>query len=106
MAAEHVIVMTTTDSEQAARELAAAAVEAGLGACAQLVGPIISVFRWDGEIQTEQEWRVEVKTAADRVEPLTEQLRERHSYDVPEIITVPITAGNPAYLTWLVDETR
>lgn len=106
MTAEHVIVTTTTDSEQAARDLAASAVEAGLGACAQLVGPITSVFRWESEIQTEQEWRVEVKTAADRAEPLTEHLRARHSYDVPEIITVPITAGNPAYLTWLVDETR
>ena len=106
MAAEHVVVTTTTDSEQAARGLAATAVESGLGACAQIVGPIASVFRWEGEIQTEPEWRVEVKTAADRAEPLTEHLRSHHSYDVPEIITVPITAGNPAYLTWLVDETR
>lgn len=106
MAVEHVVVTTTTDSEKAARELAAAAVEAGLGACAQIVGPVTSVFRWEGAIQTEPEWRVEVKTAADRAEQLTEHLRSRHGYDVPEIITVPITGGNPAYLTWLVDETR
>jgi len=106
MTAENVIVTTTTDSESAARELAAVVVRARLGACAQLIGPITSVFRWDGEVQTEQEWRVEVKAPADRSEALIEQLRRNHSYDVPEIITSPITGGNPAYLTWLTDETR
>ena len=106
MTAENVIVTTTTDSESAARELAAAAVRARLGACAQLIGPITSVFRWEGEVQTEQEWRVEVKAPADRSDALVEQLRRHHSYDVPEVVTTPITGGNPAYLTWLTDETR
>ncbi|WP_028923198.1 divalent-cation tolerance protein CutA [Pseudonocardia acaciae] len=106
MAAEHVIVTSTTDSEQAARALAAGAIEANLGACAQVVGPITSVFRWEGSVQTEQEWRVEIKTAADRVAPLVEHIKAAHAYDVPEIIATPITAGSAEYLTWLVDETR
>lgn len=103
---EHVVVLTTTDSERAAADLAAGAVDARLAACAQVVGPLTSVFRWDGAVQTEPEWRVELKTAADRVEALTAHLRERHSYDVPEIIATPITGGSADYLAWVVGETR
>src|SRR2546421_13095537 len=57
MPSEHVIVASTTDNEQAARALAAGAIDARLGACAQVVGPITSVYRWEGKVQTEQEWR-------------------------------------------------
>jgi periplasmic divalent cation tolerance protein len=55
---KHVIVTSTTDSENAARPLVAEVIETKLGACAQIVGPITSVYRWAGEVQTEQEWRV------------------------------------------------
>lgn len=106
MSAEHVIVISTTDNEQAARALAAGAIDAKLGACAQVVGPITSVFRWEGEVQTEQEWRVEIKTTADRVAVLTEHIKANHSYDVPEVIATPIIGGSTEYLSWLVDETR
>lgn len=106
MSSEHVVVASTTDSEEAARALAAGAIDAKLGACAQVVGPITSVFRWEGKVQTEQEWRVEFKTAADRVAALTEHIKAHHSYDVPEIIATPITGGSAEYLTWLVHETR
>lgn len=102
----HAVVSTTTDSESAAAELASDAVAARLAACAQVVGPVTSVFRWDGAVRTEQEWRVELKTAGDRVAELTARLRERHSYDVPEIIATPIEGGSDAYLEWIVTETR
>jgi periplasmic divalent cation tolerance protein len=101
-----VIVTTTTDSEDAARDLAAQAVAAKLGACAQIVGPITSVYRWEGEVRTDPEWRVEIKTAADRVPPLVSLLKSVHSYDVPEIIATPIEGGSADYLAWLVSETR
>lgn len=103
---EHVVVVTTTDSEQGAQALAAAAVEANLGACAQIVGPITSVFRWEGIVETAREWRVEIKTASDRADALVTRLRERHTYDVPEVIVTPITGGHTEYLSWLVEETR
>jgi periplasmic divalent cation tolerance protein len=106
MSSEHVVVASTTDSEEAAGALAAGVIEAKLGACAQVVGPITSVYRWAGEVQTEQEWRVEIKTAADRVAALTEHIKANHSYDVPEIIAIPITGGSAEYLSWLVDQTR
>ncbi|PXY19075.1 divalent-cation tolerance protein CutA [Prauserella muralis] len=106
MPTDHVIVATTTDSEDAARKLAASAIDTRLGACAQIVGPITSVFRWEGAVETAKEWRVEVKTAADRAQTLVEHLTEQHTYDVPEVIVTPITAGHAEYLSWLVTETR
>ncbi|MFG1646867.1 divalent-cation tolerance protein CutA [Amycolatopsis sp. NPDC049252] len=106
MAAEHVIVTSTTDSEAAARELAAQAVEGRLGACAQVVGPVTSVYRWEGKVQTDQEWRVEIKTTADRVAALTERIGQLHGYDLPEVIATPIEGGSAEYLAWLTAETR
>jgi periplasmic divalent cation tolerance protein len=106
MSSGHVVVASTTDNEEAARALAAGVIEAKLGACAQIVGPITSLYRWEGTVQTDQEWRVEIKTATDRVVALTEHIKANHSYDVPEIIATPITGGSAEYLSWLVDETR
>jgi periplasmic divalent cation tolerance protein len=103
---DHVVVVSTTGSEEAARALAAGVIEARLGACAQIVGPITSVFRWNGEVQTEQEWRLEIKTTADRVTAVTAHIKGNHSYDVPEIIAIPITGGSAEYLSWLITETR
>jgi len=98
-------VATTTDSEDRARQLAASVIEAKLGACAQIV-PITSVYRWEGEVRTDQEWRVEIKTAADRAADLTEHLKQKHTYDVPEIIATPVEGGSAEYLAWVVQETR
>lgn len=106
MSSDHVIVSSTTDSEDKARELAASAITAKLGACAQIVGPITSVYRWEGSVQTDPEWRVEIKTAADRVTELTEHIKANHSYEVPEIIATPIEGGSAEYLAWVVEETR
>lgn len=105
MAAEHVIVTSTTDSETAARELAAKAIEERLGACAQIVGPVTSVYRWEGEVRTDQEWRVEIKTTAARVPALTERIGQLHGYDLPEVVATPIVGGSAAYLSWLGTET-
>jgi periplasmic divalent cation tolerance protein len=106
MGAEHVIVTSTTDNEEAARSLVAGVLAAKLGACAQVLGPITSVYRWEGAVQNDQEWRVEIKTAADRVPALVAHIKANHSYDVPEIGATPITGGSAEYLKWLVDETR
>ncbi|MGW5741601.1 divalent-cation tolerance protein CutA [Amycolatopsis sp. NPDC003861] len=106
MSSEHVIVTSTVDSEEKARDLAAKTIDAKLGACAQIVGPITSVYRWEGAVQTDQEWRVEIKTTADRVAALTEKIKALHSYDLPEVVATPIEGGSVEYLNWLVEETR
>jgi periplasmic divalent cation tolerance protein len=106
MSSHHVVVVSTTDSEHIAHALATAAIESGLGACAQILGPITSIFRWDSQMQTQQQWRVEIKTAADRVKPLSEYITAHHNDDVPELIVVPIEGGSSEYLSWIIDQTR
>jgi len=101
-----VIVTTTTASAEAAQALAADAVDAQLGACAQVAGPVTSVYRWEGAMQTEQEWRVEIKTAADRVDALVAHIVANHDYDVPEVVATAVVAGSADYLSWVVNETR
>src|SRR3954463_4691010 len=106
MVAEHVIVTSTTDSETAAQELAAQVIEERLGACAQVVGPVTSVYRWEGAVRTDQEWRVEIKTTAARVAALTERIRQLHAYDVPEVIATPIEGASADSLAWVTTEVR
>ena len=106
MAAEHLIVMSTTDSEEKARTLACGVIDAKLGACAQIVGPITSVYRWEGAVQTDPEWRIEIKTTSDRAAALVEHIKANHDYDTPEVVAVPITGGSAEYLAWVIDESK
>lgn len=99
-------VTTTTDSRTAAEELARGAVEARVAACAQIVGPISSVYWWEGKVDSAEEWLVLLKTTAASYPALEAYIKAHHSYDVPEIVAAPITAGNPAYLDWVRAETR
>src|SRR4051812_39473162 len=93
--------MSTTDSRAEADRLARGLVEARLAACVQVVGPIASTYRWQGQVETGDEWLLLVKTTAQRAEELVAYLAAHHSYDTPEVIVTPIVAGNPAYLDWL-----
>lgn len=99
----YIQVTTTTDSLEAARELARSAVEARVAACAQISGPIESVYRWQAEVEQAQEWTVVFKARSVGYQMLENHIKARHSYDVPEIVATPISEGNPAYLSW-VDE--
>jgi periplasmic divalent cation tolerance protein len=104
--AEFVQAQTTTDSRAEAMDLARAAVEARLAACAQVTGPLASTYWWDEAVERAEEWLVMLKLPADRFEELAAFLAERHSYDEPEIVATPIVAGSAAYLSWVREETR
>ena len=97
-----VIVSTAIDSEAAARAIARAAVEERLAACAQ-VTPVTSVYRWRGNVEEAAEWICQLKTTPEQIETLTARIRALHSYEVPEIITVPVLTGYPPYLQWVAD---
>ena len=100
------VVVTTIGSAADAERLAGVLVGARLAACVQLVGPVRSVFRWEGAVTVEQEWQLVAKTAADRVDALTARLVAEHPYEVPEVVVVPVLGGHGEYLSWVVDETR
>src|SRR5437016_9948777 len=103
---QYLQVQTTTDSRAEAMELARAAVEARLAACAQVAGPVASMYWWDGALERTEEWLVLLKLPADRYDELAAFITERHSYDEPEIIALPVAAGSTAYLNWIREETR
>ncbi|MFC0602019.1 divalent-cation tolerance protein CutA [Streptomyces palmae] len=98
------VVTTTHESEDKARALAAEAVNARLAACAQ-VYPIASVYRWQGKVEQASEWRVDFKTDVSLADDLTTFVIDRHDYETPEVIAVPITAGSAAYLDWVRSQT-
>ena len=102
----HVMVFTTTGSADAARALAESAVKARLAACAQVQGPVTSVYNWDGHMTVEEEWRVLYKTSSDSAPALSAHISAHHTYDLPEIVHMDITGGSPEYLGWVESETR
>lgn len=97
-------VSTTTATRAQARQIAHMLVQNRLAACVQVTGPIESTYWWQGEIQQSEEWLCVAKTNAGRLDTVERAIHEVHSYDVPEIITTPITGGSTLYLKWLVDE--
>lgn len=93
-------VETTTDKEGEAQRIATALVERRLAACVQIVGPIRSTYRWQGEIETSSEWRVTAKTSRKLFRAVEEEILRHHSYDTPELIALQVVAGGERYLAW------
>ena len=98
-------ITTTTPTRDEADRIAAALVERRLAACVQVAGPITSVYRWEGRLETAHEWLCIIKTTAARYPQIETAIRELHSYELPEIIGTEIMAGNGAYLRWVEAET-
>ncbi|WP_418956931.1 divalent-cation tolerance protein CutA [Streptomyces tritici] len=98
-------VLTTTDSAEKARALARGAVEARLAACAQVSGPVTSVYHWKQAVETAEEWQVQFKTTEDRYDALEAHLLAAHDYETPEILATPVVRGSAAYLEWIAAET-
>ncbi|WBB79416.1 divalent-cation tolerance protein CutA [Micromonospora sp. WMMD882] len=104
---EHICVVTTVvDARSVADLLAATAVAGRLAACAQVGGQVESTYWWQSAMETSSEWSVQFKTAPDRVAALVDQIRASHPYEVPEILVTRVESGNPAYSTWVHDQTR
>jgi periplasmic divalent cation tolerance protein len=95
------IVLTTTGSEDEARKIASHLVEQKLAACVNIVPRIESIYRWQGKVESAQEWLLLIKTTAERFPAVREAIRELHSYELPECVVLPIEDGSPAYLQWL-----
>jgi periplasmic divalent cation tolerance protein len=98
---DYVQVLTTVGSEEEAGRIASLLVERRLAACVQVAGPIVSRYRWQGEVEEEREWQCLAKTTRAAYEKVEAAIRETHSYEEPEIVATPIVAGSPGYLAWI-----
>jgi periplasmic divalent cation tolerance protein len=104
---DNIVVFTNCGSYREARKIARTLVEKRLAACANVVtAPVQSIYRWEEKIETAKEFLLLVKTSRSRFDAVEREIRELHSYDVPEIIAVPIAAGSRAYLNWLSESVR
>ena len=99
------MVYITAGDEAEAKALGRALVEARLAACANVLPGITPIYWWEGKVEEGREVALIAKTRADLVERLTAFVKERHSYDCPCVVALPIAAGNPAFLDWIAAET-
>jgi periplasmic divalent cation tolerance protein len=103
---QELLVLTNLPDRESAEKLADLLVGRQLAACVSILAACNSVYRWQGEIQRDEEHPLLIKTAEDRYPELEAAIRANHPYELPEIIAVTITRGLPAYLRWVEAETR
>jgi len=97
-----VVVLVTCSGLAEAREIAKAVVEARLAACVNILpGAVTSIYRWKGKVESAKERLLLIKTSRRRLAKLRTEIDKLHSYDVPEFIALPITAGSRKYLNWM-----
>ena len=97
----YVIVLVTTASKQEAEKIAQHLLKKRLIACANIIGPVSSLFHWAGKTEKAEEFLIFMKSRNDLFEKLTETVKALHSYEVPEILVLPIVGGLKEYLSWL-----
>lgn len=101
-----IVVLVTVGSEREAETIATALLEERLAACVNVTSPVRSLYRWEGRIADDREWQLIIKTQARLFEALATRVRALHSYDVPEIIALPVLAGTADYVDWIQNETQ
>src|SRR4051812_105522 len=98
---DKILVLTNCGSQEEASKIARALVESGLAACVNILPGVQSVYTWKAAIEVAPEWTLLIKTRRDMFEDVAAQIRKLHSYDLPEVVAVPIVAGLEAYLDWI-----
>lgn len=101
----YLMAMTTTDAREDAERLARDLVERRLAACVQVLGPIFSTYRWQGAIETAEEWLCLIKTTTARFDAVNAHIETNHGYETPELTAVPIDRGSSGYLAWVSSAT-
>ena len=101
---EKIVVLSTCGSEEEAVRIAKRLVEARVAACVSLIPRVRSIYRWEGKTEDAAEWMLIVKSSRARFEALRTVLEGAHSYELPEVLALPVTDGSPDYLAWLGTE--
>lgn len=94
-------ITVATGTRDEADRIAGALLGGRLAACVQVIGPVESRYWWEGALESATEWLCLVKSRTSLVDRVVATVRAEHSYDTPEVVAVPIVAGDPAYLAWL-----
>ncbi len=97
----HSLILCTTASEEEAARIARHLVEKRLAACVSLFANQRSIYRWEGEVCEAREWQLVIKAKSTHYMEIEKEIKSLHSYDVPEIIALPIESGLPDYLSWI-----
>jgi periplasmic divalent cation tolerance protein len=105
MSTEHLLVLTTCPDSATATRIATVLLEEKLAACVNQVPGIQSLYRWEGRIEQDDEVLMLIKTTKSAYDQLEALIRERHPYELPEVIAVPLAQGSHAYLEWLTKST-
>ncbi len=100
------LVMCSCPDATTAHALADSLIDARLAACVNISAPSRSVYRWQGQTETAEEILLNIKTLAGRYPELEQHIRQRHPYQVPEIIALPVTEGLPDYLKWVEEQCK
>jgi periplasmic divalent cation tolerance protein len=100
-----VIAYITAKDKSQALSIGRVLVEERLAACVNVIDNITSIYRWDGEINEDNEAVLIAKTSSDKFDALTERVKQLHTYDCPCVVSIPITGGNKEYLDWLGEST-
>jgi len=96
-----VVILVTAGSEAEAEAIAKALVEERLAACVNILSPIRSIYCWQGKVADDREWLLVIKTQTERFAAVEAKVQALHSYQIPEVIALPIVAGAEGYLRWL-----
>lgn len=98
---EYTLIMVTTSSREEAEKIATTLLERKLIACANILGPVSSRFWWQGKIDSAEEYMIFMKTKRELFDQVADNVKQLHSYEVPEIIALPIVEGAKPYLEWI-----
>ncbi len=101
---DKIVVFSTCGSDEEARKVARGLVEKRLAACVNVTPGIRSIYRWQGAIEEDSEYLLMIKSRRDLFERLRAELESLHSYDVPEVVALPVVDGSEAYLGWMDQE--
>ncbi len=100
-----IVILSTCDSEDQATRIARHLVEQRLAACVNIVPGIRSIYAWQGKIEDSAEWMLVIKSRRELFDAVRQEIQKLHTYDVPEVIAIPIVDGAENYLTWMAQQT-
>jgi|SRR5690242_8334338 periplasmic divalent cation tolerance protein len=100
---DKLLILTTTGSESEAKKIAEMLVERRLAACVNVIPRMHSVYRWKDKVESAEEFLLLIKTGKENESAVQAAIRELHSYDLPECISIPINGGSAEYLNWITE---